>query len=118
MTLNELTWQAADGTPIFAHEWKTEITPKAVVVLIHGLGEHGGRYAHVAAAMNAAGYAFIAPDLRGHGRSGGKRGHFPSYDVVADDIQQTFSEATKRYPGAPHFLYSPAWVEHWCFTIL
>lgn len=105
MILNELSWQTADGVPVFAREWKPEGTARAVVVLIHGLGEHTGRYAHVAAALNAAGYAVISPDLRGHGRSGGKRGHFPSYAVVLDDIQRAFSEASSRYPGLPQFLY-------------
>jgi len=105
MTLNELNWQTADGIPIFARDWKPDQPARAVVVLIHGLGEHAGRYAHVAAAMNAAGYAVIAPDLRGHGRSGGPRGHFPSYAVVLDDIQRAFNEASSRYPGLPQFLY-------------
>jgi len=105
MTLNELNWQTADGIPIFARDWNPDQAARAVVVLIHGLGEHAWRYAHVAAAMNAAGYAIIAPDLRGHGRSGGPRGHFPSYDVVLDDIQRAFSQASSRYPGLPQFLY-------------
>ena len=48
--------------------------PKAVVCLVHGLGEHTGRYAHVAAALNDAGYAVLGVDLRGHGKSGGPRG--------------------------------------------
>ena len=47
---------------------------KAVVCLVHGLGEHSGRYAHVAAALNDAGYALLGFDLRGHGKSGGPRG--------------------------------------------
>ena len=101
-----LTWQALDGRlTIFARDWKPEVPAKAVVVLIHGLGEHAGRYAHVAAAMNAAGYAVLAPDLRGHGGSSGKRGHIPSYDIVLDDIQRAFIEAGSRYPGLPQFLY-------------
>jgi alpha-beta hydrolase superfamily lysophospholipase len=105
MPSKEYSWQAADGVTISAQEWKPETPARGVVVLIHGLGEHAGRYAHVAAAMNAAGYAVLAPDLRGHGNSGGKRGHFSSYDTVADDIQCAFKEATTRYPGIPQFLY-------------
>lgn len=47
--------------------------PRAIVLLCHGLGEHAGRYTHVAAALNSAGYAAYAPDLRGHGRTGVKQ---------------------------------------------
>jgi alpha-beta hydrolase superfamily lysophospholipase len=105
MPSSEISWQAPDGTAICAREWKPAASARSVVVLIHGLGEHSGRYAHVAEAFNQAGYSVLAPDLRGHGGSGGKRGHFPSYDVVADDIQRTFAEASARYPGLPQFLY-------------
>lgn len=105
MTLKELSWQTADGIAVYGRDWQPDQPARAVVVLIHGLGEHAGRYAHVAAAFNAAGYAVIAPDLRGHGRSGGPRGHFPSYDVVLDDIQLAFNQAASRYPGLPQFLY-------------
>ncbi len=105
MSTIELGWKAADGTPIFAREWEPRGPLRAVVVLIHGLGEHSGRYAHVARVMTDAGYAVLAPDLRGHGCSEGKRGHIPSYDVAADDIQQALGEASTRHPGVPQFLY-------------
>ena len=105
MPLIETSWQTGDGIPIFARDWQPELPARAVVVMIHGLGDHSGRYAHIAAAMNAAGYAALAPDLRGHGRSGGKRGHFPSYAAVADDIECALKEAANRYPGVPRFLY-------------
>lgn len=47
--------------------------PKAVVQIMHGLGDHAGRYAHVAAALNSAGFSVYAPDQRGHGRTGVKQ---------------------------------------------
>ena len=78
---------------------------KAIVCLVHGLGEHSGRYAHVAAALNDAGYALLGFDLRGHGKSGGPRGHTPSYETLMDDIGRLLAEAGQRYPGQPQFLY-------------
>jgi alpha-beta hydrolase superfamily lysophospholipase len=72
---------------------------------VHGVGEHSSRYAHVAAAMAAAGYAMISIDLRGHGKSAGKRGFVPTYDILLDDIDLLLAEAAQRYPGKARFLY-------------
>lgn len=100
----EFTKQA-DNLPFYFQGWQPETSPKAVVCLVHGLGEHTGRYAHVAAALNDAGYAVLGFDLRGHGKSGGRRGHTPSYDTLMDDIGRLLDEAATRYPGLPRFLY-------------
>jgi len=101
----EFTQQAPDGIQFYFQGWQPETPPKAVVCLVHGLGEHSGRYAHVAAALNAAGYALFGFDLRGHGKSDGLRGHTPSYDTLLDDIGRLLDEAAARYPGLPRFLY-------------
>ena len=101
----EFTQQAPDGVPFYFQGWQPDTPPKAVVCLVHGLGEHSGRYAHVAAALNDAGYTLLGFDLRGHGKSGGPRGHTPSYDALMDDIGRLLDEATQRYPGKPQFLY-------------
>ncbi len=100
----EFTKQA-DALPFYFQGWQPETSPKAVVCLVHGLGEHTGRYAHVATALNEAGYALLGFDLRGHGKSGGRRGHTPSYDALMDDIGRLLDEAAARYPGLPRFLY-------------
>lgn len=59
---------------------------KANALLTHGRGEHSGRYAHVAKALAARGIRLWGYDLRGHGRSGGKRGDLPSYAALLDDL--------------------------------
>jgi len=94
-----------DGNEFFVQGWEPETQPRAVIALAHGLGEHIGRYAHVAQALTDAGYALIGFDLRGHGKSGGARGHFPSLDVVMGDIRQFFQFVSQRYPNIPQFLY-------------
>ncbi len=101
----QLQRQASDGLQLFAQTWQPEAEARAVVCLVHGLGEHSGRYAHLAAALTGADYALLAFDLRGHGQSGGQRGHAPSYEVLLDDIARLLDEAAQRFPDRPRFLY-------------
>ena len=101
----EAKFEGNDGTPFDVQGWEPDMQPKAVVVLVHGLGEHTGRYAHVGQALTDAGYVLVGFDLRGHGKSGGARGHFPSLDVVTQDIRQFFQFVSQRYPNLSQFLY-------------
>jgi len=102
----ETTWKARDGVDIFAQGWEpTVLNPKAVVCLVHGLGEHSGRYAHVAEAFGKEGFILFGADLRGHGRSGGPRGHISSIEDFMRDIDVLLEQARMRYPGLPLFLY-------------
>jgi acylglycerol lipase len=102
----ETNWKSHDGIEIFAQGWEPEVnSPNAVVCLVHGLGEHSSRYTHVAEAFSNAGYILFAADLRGHGRSGGQRGHIPSIEAVMTDIDLILEHANNRYPGLPVILY-------------
>lgn len=103
--VTDVEWRSADGLPLVGRCWAPAGEPRAVICLVHGLGEHCGRYAHVAAALNDAGYAVLACDKRGHGRSGGKRGHTPSYEALMGDIDLLLAQAAQRFPGRPRFLY-------------
>ena len=95
-----------DGTTFFIQGWEPgNGQPKGFIALVHGLGDHSSRFAHVAKAMTDAGYAMAGFDLRGHGRSGGARGHAASLDTYMQDIRQFFQLMTRRYPHVPHFLY-------------
>ncbi len=96
--------KSRDGLELSACCWKPE-NPKAVVVLIHGHGEHTQRYLHVANAFTQAGYALQSFDLRGHGQSAGQRGHTPNYDSLMGDIADFIVDAQKRFSGLPVFLY-------------
>jgi acylglycerol lipase len=102
----ESNWKTADGLSIFAQGWEpAEQSPKAVICLVHGIGEHSGRYTHVAEAFTKSGYVLFGADLRGHGKSEGPRGHFPSIGAVILDIDQLLDHARSRYPGVPLILY-------------
>lgn len=101
----ETTLKSNDDLDLFCQGWLPETSPKAVICLVHGLGEHSGRYAHVAEFFNLAGYAVIGFDLRGHGKSDGQRGHAPSFEAFMQDIDRLFEETNHRFPDLPRFLY-------------
>lgn len=98
-------WQADDGITLAARYWAPDADPRGVVALVHGHGEHSGRYAPVAAFLAERGLATIALDQRGHGESGGKRGHSPSYDHLMNDIERLIIEGRTRVPDGPLILY-------------
>jgi acylglycerol lipase len=99
-------WEDKAGTSFFIRGWEPETQePKALVALVHGLGEHAGRYLHVGKVLTDAGYALVGFDLRGHGKSGGARGHASSLDAYMQDIRQFFGWMETKYPAGPHFLY-------------
>lgn len=99
-------WQDREKITFFLQGWEPEDErPKALVALVHGLGEHTARYAHVGKALTRVGYALAGFDLRGHGKSGGPRGHASSLDAYLQDIRQFLSLMEQRYPASPRFLY-------------
>ncbi|MEM1119350.1 MAG: lysophospholipase [Bacteroidota bacterium] len=104
MTTNEFSWTTPDQLKIYAKEWKVAF-PKAVIALIHGLGEHCNRYNHMAEYFAQHNLAMIGYDRRGHGQSEGKRGHTPSYDNLLDEVDQLLTITKERYPVAPIFMY-------------
>jgi alpha-beta hydrolase superfamily lysophospholipase len=98
-------WHDERGVSFHLHGWEPDGRCRAVIALVHGLGEHIGRYAPIGEAFAEAGFALIGFDLRGHGRSGGPRGHTPTFEALMDDIGVLLETATARYRGLPVFLY-------------
>jgi alpha-beta hydrolase superfamily lysophospholipase len=97
---------ATDGVKLFAQAWMTEMAPKALVVLLHGIGEHSSRYAHVGRAFNQAGFHMFTFDQRGHGRSEGRRGYTPSGQQLMDDITLCLDHARSEVADdLPDFIY-------------
>lgn len=105
MKISEWIWKSFDGLDMYGHGWLPEGQPKAIIVLVHGLGEHCGRYAHIGALLAEKGYALLGFDLRGHGKSGGPRGHTPSFEAFMKDIDSMFEQASARYLGIRQFIY-------------
>ena len=102
--MQDLHWKNAEGLQIFARNWPVDL-PKAVIALVHGQGEHLGRYDHVAHWFNAHGFAVTLYDQQGHGQSEGTRGHAASIEVLLDDLGQFLEKTKDLYPGLPVFLY-------------
>jgi acylglycerol lipase len=92
---------SGDGLTLYHQAWLPDAEPRAVVMLLHGLGEHSGRYAHVAGAFTDAGYAVHAIDHRGHGKSEGKRSYVKSYDEYMDDLVLFRRHVEAQHPGLP-----------------
>lgn len=91
-----------NGTELFVREWPA-LRRRGSLLLVHGLGEHSGRYAHVAAVLNDAGLHVRAYDQRGFGRSGGARATLPHADALVDDATAMFDAlaAEARAAGEP-----------------
>lgn len=79
--------------------------PRALILIVHGHGEHGERYRYVAERMTSAGFAVAAYDLQGHGRSEGKRGHMSAMDAAIDDTLRVMEEVRERCADIPVVLY-------------
>ncbi len=94
-----------DGITLQGYQSSTDSKPKAVIVLIHGMGEHAMRYKHVAEYFNQHNVALVSMDHRGHGRSTGKRGHTPNYDALMHDLELLLQKTNEAYPGIPVILY-------------
>lgn len=100
-----LDWTGANGIPIHGRHWPPAGEARSAVALVHGLGEHSGRYEHVARRFNQRGHALLAIDLVGHGESGGPRGHVDSYETFLSEISRLIARCGTSYPGKPLFLY-------------
>ncbi|MGP1679207.1 MAG: lysophospholipase [Burkholderiales bacterium] len=97
---------AADGTPLFVADWPIDAPAAARegIVLMHGLGEHCGRYAHVARFFNDCGYSVRTYDHRGHGRSGGARGDVPDVETLVQDAKITLDDFARNLAAPPLLL--------------
>ena len=94
----ETTLTSFDGLALHGREWPCP-DARGSVLIVHGLGEHIGRYAQVAAQFNAWGWRVVGHDLRGHGRSEGARGRIASDDALLRDLAQVIDAARAAHPG-------------------
>jgi len=105
MRKTEISWKTPKNVPIFGNLWQPDGSAKGVIVLVHGIGEHIGRYEHVAKMFTDNNFAMIGVDLIGHGKSGGQRGHVDSYDDYCGVIDWMIKEGSRLNPGLPMILY-------------
>jgi alpha-beta hydrolase superfamily lysophospholipase len=90
----------------FSHRWApNNAAPWAAVSIIHGFGDHGGRFAGMATSLASMGLAVTAVDLVGHGRSPGKRGVIGSYEQLLDEVENALGHSNALWPRIPQFLF-------------
>ncbi len=94
------TFIGKGGIEIFFQQWEVA-NPKAVLVIVHGLGEHSGRYGNLIDALQNKGIAIFGLDHRGFGRSGGKRGHVDSFMDYIYDLKIFVNMIRDKYPHKP-----------------
>lgn len=103
-----------DGTDLLVRHWPADETeaggawagsPWASVLIVHGLGEHSGRYERVGDQFIAAGLDVWAYDQRGNGGSGGRRGHVDRWSQLHDDLQERLAAVRTAAEGRPVVLY-------------
>ncbi|MBN2596385.1 MAG: lysophospholipase [Marinifilaceae bacterium] len=94
-----------DNTRLFFQVWQPAISPKAVICLVHGIGEHSSRYHDWAEQFVEKNIAVLSYDQRGHGLSDGKRGVIASYEKLMDDVDFALEEVKKHFEDIPCFLY-------------
>lgn len=97
---------ARDGENLAVYDWPLDAwdeetqpdpaPPRAVVLIVHGLGEHAGRYGHVARQLTQWGFAVRTYDQRGHGESGGARGTLPAETALLDDLAEVVDDTRLR----------------------
>ena len=88
----------ADGVTLQLRAWPV-VRPHGSVLIVHGLGEHSGRYAHVAAQLNGAGWNVVGYDQRGHGASEGARGCLVAADDLLLDLSRVIDAVRAAYDG-------------------
>ncbi len=94
------------GLELFMQSWLPAGNKRAVIALIHGLGEHSGRYQNVVDALVPQGYAIYSFDHRGHGRSPDRQcAHVNDWSEYRNDVRAFVQLVQQREPGLPLFLY-------------
>ncbi|WP_437611535.1 alpha/beta hydrolase [Sorangium sp. So ce834] len=111
MPADTFTFQADDGRELFVHRWLPDDGARGIFHIAHGMSEHAGRYARLAHALCAAGWAVYANDHRGHGRTARERGElgfFASqggFQRVVRDLAALIAREQEEHPGLPVVLF-------------
>jgi alpha-beta hydrolase superfamily lysophospholipase len=99
------SFRSTDGLELYSQRWLPDAGPLAVVGIVHGVGEHSGRYMNVVTPLAAHGCAVFGYDHRGHGRSPGQRIHINHWRGYREDLHAFLGVVSEQQPGIPVFLY-------------
>ena len=104
LVAGEWASRAPGGPALFGRSWRPPTSPRASILIVHGLAEHSGRYAATAAALTGAGFGVHAVDYRGHGKSEGGRVHVDDVDEYVSDVRAALEQVRRHDPALPVFL--------------
>jgi alpha-beta hydrolase superfamily lysophospholipase len=104
MEHREGTFQGAGGLELYYQRWRPEEGARAALAIVHGFGEHSGRYTNVMNHLVGRGYAIYGFDHRGHGRSPGQRGYINEWGEFREDVRAFLRMVSEGEPGRPLFL--------------
>jgi len=97
-------WLDGTGGKIFTRHWAAESSPRANLVICHGVNSHGGQYLRAGEAFAGRGFAVTALDLRGRGKSDGERFYIESIDEYVSDLSLAIEFARSKHPELPLYL--------------
>lgn len=104
MKHREIQFPGCQEASLFGQAWLPDKAPRAVVVVSHGLAEHGGRYSGLASRLVDKGYGVYALDHRGHGRSSGPRANIERFDYLVSDLGAFIGRAQREHLDTPVIL--------------
>jgi alpha-beta hydrolase superfamily lysophospholipase len=106
MIHKEYTWKGNDGIRLYGQSWMPDHPPAVIINYVHGFKDHSNRFEKWATRFVDHGYGVIAIDLRGHGRSEGRRGFAPAYNSYLTDIAVLLKNSQELFGStAYHILY-------------
>lgn len=105
MVHQEYYWQSDDSVRLYGQSWMPDHRPRAVINYIHGFKDHGSRFEKWATRFAGNGIGVMAVDLRGHGRSDGRRGYAAGFGSYLKDVRVLRQQTLHMYGDVPHFLY-------------
>ncbi len=105
MKQQEFMFEGAGGDSLFGQVWQPPGEPRAILAIVHGLGEYSDRYHNFVQPLMSAGIELWSYDLRGHGRSSGMRGHIHTWDEYRVDLDLFLHHIAGENAGKNIFLY-------------
>jgi alpha-beta hydrolase superfamily lysophospholipase len=104
MDHSEGIFRGMDGLELSYQRWRRNGQPRGVLAIVHGFGEHSGRYMNIVNRLTGRGYVVYGFDQRGHGRSPGQRGHINCWEEYRGDLKAFLNMIGKQEPNLPLFL--------------
>ncbi|MEA1976570.1 MAG: alpha/beta hydrolase [Chloroflexota bacterium] len=104
MRYSDFHFEGMNGISLYSQYWLPEALPRAIIALVHGLGEHSGRYMNIVDPVVSNQYGVYGYDLRGHGNSPGQRGHIDSWMEYRTDLLNFIKMIKVQQSDSPIFL--------------